>query len=139
MFAGSYRGYKDALGTAARFDCPKGITIDQKTGILFVSDFDNHLIRMITPKGISLAPLFFSFFLLYLEGEVCTLAGHPTGGYRDTVSVGELALFNNPRGICVNKLDQSLFICDYGNDKIRRISASGMLPSITSLSLSLLN
>eukprot|EP00026_Physarum_polycephalum_P006872 Phypoly_transcript_06925.p1 GENE.Phypoly_transcript_06925~~Phypoly_transcript_06925.p1 ORF type:complete len:223 (-),score=27.08 Phypoly_transcript_06925:603-1271(-) len=51
-FVGSGKpGYKDGMGQEASFKCPRGIAIDQQTGNVFVSEWSNHTVRMITPEG----------------------------------------------------------------------------------------
>jgi sugar lactone lactonase YvrE len=66
--AGGTPGYKDGVGDKAQFTFPNGITIDQKTGTLFVSDYDNHTIRKITPQGLS------HFFAYILNRKIlCTV------------------------------------------------------------------
>jgi hypothetical protein len=66
VFAGSgQEGIADGVGTSASFECPCGITVDQQTGNLFVSDAN--IIRKITSKG--LLPhivIFLYFFCLSL-------------------------------------------------------------------------
>lgn len=32
------------------------------------------------------------------------------------------SLFNGPFGLLFNKYDQTLVVCDYGNDKVRKVS-----------------
>jgi hypothetical protein len=44
---------KDGDRQSASFGDPVGITIDQKTGNLFICDYKAHLIRMITPQGVN--------------------------------------------------------------------------------------
>ena len=52
-FAGSgQRGSSNGVGSSASFNNPRGITIDQQTGNVFVSDYSNHSIRKITPQGV---------------------------------------------------------------------------------------
>ena len=54
MFAGSgTQGSSNGLGTKASFCGPDGITLDQQTGTLYISDRDcyNDFIRKITPEG----------------------------------------------------------------------------------------
>jgi hypothetical protein len=50
---------------------------------------------------------------------VTTIAGSGNKGLVD----GDLKLaqFNKPRGIFFNSIEQSLLICDYGNNKLRKI------------------
>lgn len=54
LFAGSRDGLKglpyDLHGTDARFNSPTGVAIDH-SGIIYVADTNNHVIRKITPKG----------------------------------------------------------------------------------------
>ena len=52
-FAGSgLPGSSNGVGSSASFNNPRGITIDQQTGNVFVSDYSNHSIRKITPQGV---------------------------------------------------------------------------------------
>jgi hypothetical protein len=46
--AGSHRGYANGRGVDARFDSPRGITLDSD-GHLVIADFGNHALRMIEP------------------------------------------------------------------------------------------
>ena len=51
-FVGSgISGAIDGIGSEASFNQPFDITIDQRTGNLFVTDNANHLIREINPQG----------------------------------------------------------------------------------------
>ena len=55
VLAGSGSGAsKDGIGTNASFYYPRGLAIDQQSGILFVSDYNGHTIRKITPQGITI-------------------------------------------------------------------------------------
>jgi hypothetical protein len=54
----SESGNGDGVRKNARFSQSYGIAIDQQTGLLFISDYENHNIIKITPQGKSL-----SFFL----------------------------------------------------------------------------
>jgi DNA-binding beta-propeller fold protein YncE len=44
-------GNRDGVGMNAQFNLAFGIAVDQQTGNLFVSDYNNHNIRKITPQG----------------------------------------------------------------------------------------
>ena len=55
VFAGSgIAASTDGQGANASFHFPRGLAIDQQTGILFVSDCHSHTIRKITPQGITM-------------------------------------------------------------------------------------
>ena len=112
-FAGSgYLGSFDSeIGESATFNQPNGIAIDNK-GNLYVADQLNHRIRKITSTGV-----------------VTTLAGSGAPGSLDNV-IGALASFNHPRGIAVDKAG-NVYVGDIANQKIRKISASGVVSSLS--------
>ena len=104
-FAGSGQyGYADGQGTAAQFAFPQRIAIDA-SGNLFVTDA--HRIRKITAAG-----------------TVTTFAGQVDLGYED--GTGTAAKFHNPIGIAVSA-DGILFVADYLNDRIRKITPAGVV------------
>jgi sugar lactone lactonase YvrE len=76
-------GTADGTGTAARFNSPRGITIDS-SGNLYVADSGNSTIRKITAAG-----------------AVTTLAGSP-GSFANSPGTGAFALFDVPVGIAVD-------------------------------------
>ena len=108
-FAGSAgtSGTTDGTGTAARFNRPTGIKIDSN-GNLFVADTLNHTIRKITSAGV-----------------VTTFAG-TAGTSGTTDGTGTAARFNSPSGIEIDA-SGNLFITDYANDTIRKITSSGVV------------
>ena len=62
-----------------------------------------------------------------------TLAGSPgKGGYSD--GKGGAAKFSMPRGICYDETSKSLIVCDFNNNKLRKIQLNGMKPKFISLS-----
>jgi hypothetical protein len=67
-------------------------------------------------------------FNLNFKGEVTTLAGCHKG-FAD--GKGLEAKFAKPQGIIFDELDQSLVVCDFGNNKLRRVSINGISPSIS--------
>lgn len=107
-FAGSTLGFGDGTGTQARFNTPFGICIDTN-GTLYVADYGNQKVRKITQSGV-----------------VTTLAGS-TQGFSD--GLGNQAKFNYLRGICVD-LNNNVYVADYNNHKIRKITQNGLVTTI---------
>ena len=97
-------GSADGVGTAASFYYPAIIAVDAANN-LYITDEENHKIRKITSNG-----------------TVSTLAGNGTIGSTDGVSTS--AQFNFPTGVAVAD-SNTVFVCDYGNNKIRKINTYG--------------
>ncbi len=95
-------GSADGTGAAARFNGPRGITVDN-LGNIFVSDFYNHTIRKITPEGIT-----------------TTYAGS-AGEHGSTDGIGNAARFYEPSGIEIDN-SGNLYVADNRNYCIRKIS-----------------
>ena len=76
-----------------------------------MSDYSNHLIRMVTSSGV-----------------VTTIAGQAgiSGGVN---GIGSNALFYYPRGIAIDSIDSMLYIADSFNYVIRKLSMSTLLVS----------
>lgn len=114
-FAGTrlIAGSADGQGTAATFAYPSGVAADSG-GNLYVADYENHAIRKITQTGI-----------------VSTLAGSPgTPGSAD--GMGTTARFNYPRGVAVDGAG-TLYIADYGNHTVRRVTAAGFVSTLAGM------
>lgn len=105
-FAGSgVAGSANGTGTAAQFNNPTGITIDG-SGNLFVTDYNNHLIRKITSTKV-----------------VTTLAGSSAGF---TNATGTSAQFNGPYGITIDDAN-NLYVTEKNNHTIRKITSAGIV------------
>ena len=102
-------GTTDAFGTNAQFFSPNGITIDS-AGNLYVCDYSNHRIRKIEP-----------------DGRVTTIAGS-TVGTNDNV-IGTNAQFRFPNSITIDSAG-NLYVCDFNNNRIRKIGTNGMVTTI---------
>jgi len=95
-------GSADGQGTAASFNSPWSIAVDS-SGNLYVSDFDNHLIRKIDPSG-----------------NVTTLAGQ-AGVQGSADGQGATASFDKPFGIAVDS-SGNLYVAEEGNHLIRKLT-----------------
>lgn len=94
--------FKDATGTNARFNMPKGITID-KDGNFYITDYNNFRVRKMTPAGV-----------------VTTLAGTSSEGAVDG-NLGTNSTFAGPWGIAMFD-DNNVIITDQYNSCIRKIN-----------------
>jgi sugar lactone lactonase YvrE len=106
VFAGGGpSAYADGTGIAALFHTPAGITIDPNDNI-YVADLNNHRIRKITPGAV-----------------VTTLAGS-TQGYAE--GTGTSAFFNEPFSLTMD-VQGNLYISDYFNNRIRKLTTGGVV------------
>jgi sugar lactone lactonase YvrE len=107
--AGGAEGYADGIGTAAAFNTPSALAIDEE-GNLYVADTGNNRIRKVTP-----------------EGAVTTLAGEGTAGFRD--GPAHDAQFNAPVGVAVGR-EGRVYVADTYNDRIRLITKEGLVSTL---------
>ena len=106
-------GSADGLGSAARFDEPYGLAVDN-AGNVYVVDTDNYTIRKITPAGL-----------------VSTIAGTAgISGYAD--GVGPAAKFNLPSGMAID-FSQNLYITDSVNYVIRKMTLDGVVSTFAGI------
>jgi hypothetical protein len=98
--------FQDGTGSNARFGLPIGIT--GSGNYLYVADEQNSAIRKVTIS----------------DGTVVTLAGNGTPGYKDGLTVN--ARFRAPAGIATGP-DGNLYVADYLNCKIRKITPEGLV------------
>jgi sugar lactone lactonase YvrE len=101
-------GYANGVGEAARFCDPQGVATDAE-GNIYVADSSNTEIRKVTPTGV-----------------VTTFAGQ-TQLYGDADGVGAAARFSNPIGGIAADAAGDLYIGDYGNSTIRKITAPAVV------------
>lgn len=106
--AGS-EGSTNGTGTAARFNEPFGIAVDDN-GTIYVADNSNNAIRKITEAGV-----------------VTTLAGGGSPGSND--GTGTAAKLDEPRAIALDS-GGNLYVADYDNHLIRKITAAGVVTTI---------
>ena len=63
-------------------------------------------------------------------GSVSVFAGNGQAGRQD--GAGTIASFNHPYNIAIDQRTGNLFVCDYGNHLIRKITPQGILPKYKS-------
>jgi sugar lactone lactonase YvrE len=102
-------GFVDGPGSEAQFYVPIGIVVDID-GNVYVGDEGNSSIRKISPTG-----------------NVTTLAGNGRFSFSD--GVGAHAEFNAPGGIAIDK-SRNLYVADYLNNCVRKVTASGRVSKI---------
>lgn len=103
-------GYVDGSGLTAVFYSPCGVAITE-SGIMYISDSYNHLIRKID-----------------LLGNVTTFAGQVgTAGFTD--GCGTEAQFNSPMGLTVD-IEGNVYVADYNNHAIRKITPEGCVSTL---------
>ena len=102
-------GTADGTGASAAFNQPNGVAVDAG-GAVYVADRGNHKIRRITAAGV-----------------VSTLAG--TGSAGSTDGPAASASFNLPNAVAIDA-SGTVYVCDKGNQKIRRITAAGVVSTL---------
>lgn len=123
-FAGPGNVGSLGLSNVAQFSYPGGIAISNNTSDLYVCDHSNHRIRKITTEG-KVHGCCKSLILDLYIGNVSTFAGSGTAGYGD--GHGSSVSFHYPWGIDINQTDGCLYIIDYSNHKIRKITPQGFM------------
>ncbi len=107
------QGSVDGTGTAARFNQPRGIAIDQ-AGSCYVTDSKSHTIRKITPGG-----------------DVTTLAGL-SGGSGAADGPATVARFYTPNGLAADN-SGNIYVADSFNNEVRKITPSGQVTTLAGL------
>ena len=98
-------GAVNGTGTSAKFFSPENMVFDDD-GNMYIADTDNHLIRKMTPAG-----------------EVTTFAGSGDPGKIN--GSGTAASFNKPIGLVINRVTGDIYVAEYGNHLIRKITPDG--------------
>jgi len=110
-------GSEDGSVAVARFQDPQGVAVDS-VGNVFVADYMNNTIRMVTP-----------------EGEVTTIGGLPNqSGNKD--GVGTDSRFVVPRGVATGP-GGTVFVVDPGTHRITRGTPGGeVVPTVATAAAS---
>lgn len=102
-------GAENGPVASARFSGPSGIAVGSD-GTLYVSDSGNHRIRAISP-----------------DGQVTTHSGLGLPGF--TEGDPSAARFTNPGALAI-AADDTLYLADRGNRRVRKISAAGVASTL---------
>lgn len=104
-------GSADGTGAAARFNTANYVTANPTTGTIYIGDFGNSTIRTVTPGGV-----------------VSTLAGTP-GSFAFADGTGSAARFNGNGGLALDAAG-NLFVADWDNFLVRRVTAAGVVTTL---------
>ncbi|MDO9377181.1 MAG: NHL repeat-containing protein [Ferruginibacter sp.] len=104
-------GGDGGLATLAHLNGPTGVAVDL-FGNIFIADGGNNRIRKVTANGI-----------------ITTVAGNGSFGSSGDGSDALSAALNNPRGVTVDP-NGNLYIADYGNNRIRKVTSDGIITTI---------
>jgi hypothetical protein len=100
------------LATAAQLNLPQGIALDS-SGNLYIADTANNVIREVSAS----------------TGNISTIAGSINPGFAGDGGPAASAQFDQPYGINFGP-DGSLYIADFLNNRIRKISTSGIISTV---------
>lgn len=106
-------GYADGVGSQALFFLQRGISVSPDGLLIFVADYGNSAIRVVTR-----------------EGRVTTLAGSRGRGNVDGVSTS--AQFDLPFGVLAASASGiAVYVTDPNNGSLRRVSVAGAVVTVT--------
>jgi sugar lactone lactonase YvrE len=97
--------------TSAQLNFPASVAVDS-VGNLYFSDSANNRIRKVTPAG-----------------TISTVAGNGTAGFSGDGGPATAAQLNSPFGVAID-LVGNLYIADPNNDRIRKVTAAGVINTV---------
>jgi sugar lactone lactonase YvrE len=110
------RSDEGGAATSAQLNFPNAVAADQ-SGNLFIADTDSQRIRKVTPSGV-----------------VTTVAGNGAVGFAGDGGPAAYALLSYPAGVTVDDAG-NLFIADTRNNRIRKVTSSGMISTLAGAGL----
>jgi uncharacterized protein (TIGR03437 family) len=99
------------LATSAQLATPTGVAVDA-SGNVYIADRGNNRIRKVSANGI-----------------ITTVAGNGSSAYFGDGGSATSAELYNPSGVAVDA-SGNLYIADYGNQRIRKVSAAGIITTV---------
>jgi uncharacterized protein (TIGR03437 family) len=97
--------------TSAPLNAPHGITVDP-VGNLYIADADNHRVRQVG-----------------VDGVIHTVAGTGVSGFAGDGGAANAAQLSEPSGVALDAAG-NLYIADTGNNRIRKVTPSGVISTI---------
>ena len=97
--------------TAAELNGPDGLAV-AGDGTLYIADFDNNRVRKVSPTGV-----------------ITTAAGNGQAGFGGDNGPVATSVLNHPSGVAVGA-DGSLYIADFGNNRVRRVGLTGVITTV---------
>jgi trimeric autotransporter adhesin len=104
-------GGDGGLATAAQMKAPTDVAVDS-AGSLYIADYGNYRIRKVTRDGL-----------------INTVAGNGTSGSSGDNGPATAALISSPYGVAIDSAG-NLYIADYGNNRIRKVTAAGVISTV---------
>ncbi|WP_165395747.1 RICIN domain-containing protein [Streptomyces albidoflavus] len=96
---------------SAQLNCPREVAVDA-SGTVYVADCENHRVRKITP-----------------DGQISTVAGTGRAGFSGDGGPATSAQLNKPFGLLLDSTGV-LYIADWGHDRLRKVTADGVISTI---------
>ena len=90
---------------------PRNLAVDD-AGTLYIAEFEGHRVRRIAA-----------------DGKISTVAGTGQSGFRGDGSAAASALLSYPAGLALDR-SGALYIADSGNNRIRKIYATGAIGTV---------
>jgi sugar lactone lactonase YvrE len=97
--------------TAAQLNGPEGLVVDG-AGNLYISDYGNHRVRMVTPAGV-----------------ITTVAGTGTKGFAGDGGQATAAQLNGPISVAVDGAG-NLLVADSSNSRVRKVTPAGVITTV---------
>ncbi|MGW2492599.1 NHL domain-containing protein [Streptomyces sp. NPDC001606] len=108
--AAGFRG-DGGPAVSAQLNGPHGVVVDG-AGDLYIADQANHRIRKVTA-----------------DGKIGTVAGTGIAGFSGDDGPAVSTKLNSPVGVAVDSAG-TLYICDYGNHRVRKVTADGKIGTV---------